>query len=161
MGVRRASRGSGKPHRWAVTALYAIFGAVFLALLWAYPSPLPERLHKQMTRYRPTYVPLVAEQLMTDAEEAPGWVFTDRPFYAAQAGLLVPPPIAVLSRKRLESGIIGPERLREVLRDYRPSYVLLERFTSEYGPLFMDELDTHYDPVLIVPPARYYRRKVF
>ena len=87
-----------------------------------------------MTIYRPNYIQEMADQLRADGQAAPGWVFTDHPFYAVQAGLVVPPPIAVLSRKRLESGTITREMLRDVLKEYEPPYVLLERFTYDYGP---------------------------
>lgn len=163
LGLRRAvaSLIGGGPKRsaWLKIALYSGGAAAVLALLWGYPMPLPQRQAEQMTIYRPNYIQEMADQLRADGQAASGWVFTDHPFYAVQAGLVVPPPIAVLSRKRLESGIITREMLRNVLREYEPPYVLLERFTYDYGPVVIDEVNAHYDEVLEQGPAKYYRRR--
>ena len=112
-----------------------------------------------MTIYRPLFVWPVYDQLRADAQTAPGWVFTDRPFYAFQAGLPVPPTMAVISRKRLESGIITQEMIVDALKQYRPRYVLLERFTYSYGPSIIDRINRNFDQVLDIDPARYYRLK--
>jgi hypothetical protein len=135
-------------------------GAAALALFWFYPNPLPERLAWQMTIYRPNYIQSVADRLRADAATAaPGeWIFTDHPFYAFQAGLAVPPEIAVLSRKTLEANIIRQEHLARVMRDYAPRFVLFERFTDSYSPEVMDEIHAHYSKEIEEGPARYYIR---
>jgi hypothetical protein len=164
LGLRRAvaslTGGGAKAGAWVRTALYVGGAAAVLALLWGYPVPLAQRQAEQMEIYRPNYIQEMVDQLRADGEAAPGWVFTDHPFYAVQAGLVVPPPIAVLSRKRLESGTITREMLRDVLQEYAPPYVLLERFTYDYGPVVIDEVNAHYDEVLEQGPAKYYRRRV-
>jgi hypothetical protein len=158
-GLRGLAGRIGTPQAWVEGVLYVGGAVLVLALLWGYPAPLSQRQAEQMAIYRPNYIQEMADQLRADAQGTPGWVFTDHPFYAVQAGLLVPPPIAVLSRKRLESGAITRETLRDVLQEYEPPYVLLERFTYDYGPVVIDEVNAHYDEVLEQGPAKYYRRR--
>jgi hypothetical protein len=159
-----AGAGAGGPRRsaagLALGAAVLAFGAAALALLWFYPTPLPERLAAQMTIYRPNYIQSVADRLQADAAAAAedDWIFTDHPFYAFQAGLPVPPEIAVLSRKTLEANIIRQEHLAKVLRDYAPRFVLFERFTDSYSPEVMDEIHAHYSKEIEEGPARYYIR---
>lgn len=142
----------------------ALTTAIIIAivfLFWFYPNPYPERLAWQMTTFRPLYIEPVMERLRTDAAQAgpDKWIFTDHPFYAFQAGLAVPPEIAVLSRKSLETGIITQEMLAQVMRDYAPRFVLFERFTGGYSPEVMDEIHAHYREELEADIARYYLRQ--
>lgn len=134
--------------------------AAIAAVFWFFPNPYPERLDWQLTTFRPNYVEPVVERLRADAAEADPqeWIFTDHPFYAFQAGLAVPPEIAVLSRKSLETGIITQEMLAKVMRDYAPRFVLFERFTGTYSPEVMDEIHAHYSEELEADSARYYLR---
>jgi hypothetical protein len=134
--------------------------AAAVLLLWSYPTPLPQRLAEQMVIYRPNYIQAVADRLRADAgaTDRTDWIFTDHPFYAFQAGLAVPPEIAVLSRKTLEANIIRQEHLARVLRDYAPRFVLFERFTDSYSPEVMDEIHAHYRQEIEEGPARYYIR---
>jgi hypothetical protein len=134
--------------------------ALALWLLWFFPTPLPERLAGQMSIYRPNYIQQVADRLIADAAatDRSDWIFTDHPFYAFQAGLAVPPEIAVLSRKTLEANIIRQEHLAQVMRDYEPRFVLFERFTGTYSPEVMDEIHAHYTEQIEDGPARYYIR---
>ena len=144
-----------------ITAALALGAAAAVALVfWFYPNPYPERLEWQMTTFRPLYIEPVMERLRADAAQASRdeWIFTDHPFYAFQAGLAVPPEIAVLSRKSLETGIITQEMLAQVLRDYEPHFVLFERFTDSYSPEVMDEIHDHYSKELEADAARYYLR---
>ena len=141
--------------------LLGIAGAAgVVAVLWFYPNPLPDRLAWQMAIYRPNYIQQVADRLQADAAatDKSGWIFTDHPFYAFQAGLAVPPEIAVLSRKTLEANIIRQEQLAQVLRDYAPHFVLFERFTDSYSPEVMEEIHAHYSKEIEEGPARYYIR---
>ncbi|MBX3015811.1 MAG: glycosyltransferase family 39 protein [Caldilineaceae bacterium] len=131
--------------------------ALCLAILY-YPSPLGQRLDEQSKLYRPLYIWEMVHQLSADAKAEPGFVFTDRPFYAFQADLPVTPPIAAISRKRMESGILTEEDMLDALIEYEPEYVILQRFTDDYSPAVMEEINEHYDLVLEIPPGRYYRR---
>jgi len=56
------------------------------------------------------------------------WVFTDRPMYAFRSGCLVPPEIAVLSRKRIKTGGLTEQEIFEILQKRQPEQVLLARF---------------------------------
>jgi hypothetical protein len=159
-GLRRAWAERRQPQGIAWAALVALTTAVVVLVFWFYPNSYPERLTWQMTTFRPLYVESVAERLRNDAAatDRQDWIFTDHPFYAFQAGLAVPPEIAVLSRKSLETGIITQEMLARVLRDYEPHFVLFERFTDSYSPEVMDEMHAHYNKELEADAARYYLR---
>ncbi len=56
------------------------------------------------------------------------WVVTDMPMYAFRVGLLVPPPLAAITDKRLASGEASEEQIIQVIEEYRPEQVLLGRF---------------------------------
>ena len=160
-GLRRAWTARDQGQGMVYAALAAAFAAAVVLIFWFYPNPYPERLGWQMTTFRPLYIEPVAERLRADAAGAgrAEWIFTDHPFYAFQAGLLVPPEIAVLSRKSLETGIITQEMLAQVMRDYAPRFVLFERFTGGYSPEVMDEIHAHYSEELEADTARYYLRQ--
>lgn len=149
-----------QPQGAAMAFLVAVSVTTVIAGFWYYPNPYPERLAWQMSTFRPNYVGPVAERLRADAAGADPevWIFTDHPFYAFQAGLAVPPEIAVLSRKSLETGIITQEMLAQVMRDYAPAYVLFERFTGGYSPEVMDEIHAYYREEMEADSARYYVR---
>ena len=133
--------------------------ALVVAILFL-PAPFEERLAEQMQINRPNYIEPAFQHLRDDAVDQPGFVFTDHPFYAFEAGLPVPPPIAVLSRKTMETGVITDEALLDVLEEYAPRYVLLERFPNEYSETFLALLEQRYDLIYDeIEPARYYRIK--
>lgn len=98
----------------------------------------------------------IVSRLCPAGRSKPAWVFSDRPMYAFQAGLSMPPPIAALTRKRFLSGTITDEMLLDVLRTYRPEYVLLERFFRDYSQEFVKAVgedyelleDYYYGPIL-------------
>lgn len=141
------------------TALLSATAVALCAALLKYPSPLAERLEEQAKLYRPLYIWELVHQLQADAKEEQGFVFTDRPFYAFQAGLPVTPPIAAISRKRMQSGILTQEDMLNALTKYKPEYVILQRFSDEdYSAAVMDEIHRHYKLTIEIPPGRYYRR---
>lgn len=70
-------------------------------------------------------------QLVLKYKKSTQWVFTDRPIYAFYAGLRVPPEIAVMSYKRLNSGDLTSKELLAVLENYRPEQIVLDRWTGQ------------------------------
>lgn len=76
----------------------------------------------------------VVERILEYQKET-RWVFTDNPIYAFYANLPVPPEIAVLSRKRVASGEVTREYLYDLLHQYQPEQVILERFPEVYEPI--------------------------
>jgi hypothetical protein len=64
--------------------------------------------------------------------------------------------MAVLSQKRLRSGLITEEILLDTLITYRPRYVIIERFIPLYGQSVLDEIDHRYDLVMEAGRARYF-----
>jgi hypothetical protein len=65
---------------------------------------------------------------MTSWADRTHWVVTDLPMYAFRVGLLVPPPLAAITDKRLASGEITEAQIIEVIETYKPEQVLLGRF---------------------------------
>jgi 4-amino-4-deoxy-L-arabinose transferase-like glycosyltransferase len=84
------------------------------------------------------------------------WVLTDRPIMAFQAGLPVPPSVAVITDKRMRTGLLREEDLINVLRVWKPEQVLLARFEL---PRLLRELQVHYRLVLSFPGRRLYWRQ--
>ncbi len=69
-------------------------------------------------------------QLVEQYKHSTRWMFTDRPIYAFYAGLYVPPEIAVISYKRLNSGQLTTKYMLSILQTYRPEQILLGRWLS-------------------------------
>lgn len=69
-------------------------------------------------------------QLVLKYRESTHWVFTDRPIYAFYANLPVPPEIAVMSYKRLNSGDLSLDDLLKILQTYHPEQIVLARWTQ-------------------------------
>ncbi|WP_341524919.1 glycosyltransferase family 39 protein [Nostoc sp. UHCC 0302] len=69
-------------------------------------------------------------QLVLKHKSSTQWLFTDRPIYAFYAGLRVPPEIAVISYKRLNSGSLTTKDILAVLQNYRPEQIVLARWNS-------------------------------
>jgi hypothetical protein len=70
------------------------------------------------------------------------WMATDLPMYAFRAGMLVPPEMAVVSRKRLVAGDFPDQELVAILKKYNPELVMLDRF--DY-PGVQAILESNYD----------------
>jgi Dolichyl-phosphate-mannose-protein mannosyltransferase len=129
------------PKMWIVVFL----GAVIAVLTVFDPVTRGHHISEEIPGPVPDYGEKVVELLCPGGRSKEAWVFTDRPIYAFQAGLAVPPPIAVLTGKRLFSGTITENDLLAVLRTYRPEYVLLERFLPNYGQDFLTAVAGMYD----------------
>jgi 4-amino-4-deoxy-L-arabinose transferase-like glycosyltransferase len=145
---------------WRRGALLVATAVALFATVLFLPEPFEQRLAEQMSINRPNYIEPAFQHLRADADGEPDFVFTDHPFYAFEAGLPVPPPIAVLSRKTMETGVITDVALVGVLEEYAPRYVLLERFPNEYSDEFRAILEQDYDLIYDkIEPAQYYRLK--
>ncbi|MDY6784565.1 MAG: glycosyltransferase family 39 protein [Cyanobacteriota bacterium] len=96
----------------------------------------------------------IVERIL-DYQKETHWVLTDNPMYAFAAGLRVPPEIAVLSRKRIASGEINPDRLYALLAQYQPEQVILERFPEVYEPI-RPYLDANYTQIGDRGPSKHY-----
>jgi hypothetical protein len=62
--------------------------------------------------------------ILSDHASGTSWLFTDRPMFAFLADLPVPPNLAVLSRKRLETGELTSAELLSMLEEYKPELIL-------------------------------------
>jgi hypothetical protein len=64
-------------------------------------------------------------QAMSSYREHTRWFYSQDPKYGFHARLPLPPEVAVLPRKRFETGQIDYARILQYLRRYRPEQVLL------------------------------------
>ena len=103
-----------------------------------------QRIVDETARSRPAYEADVVSLLQGATEASPGFVFTDRPYYAFQAGMLVPPEMAAFTRKRYQSGQISDPMLISILSVYAPEHVLLARFRPMYGDELLDQIERTY-----------------
>lgn len=71
---------------------------------------------------------------MTNHAPKTNWVVTDEPMYAFRIGRLIPPHLAVISRKRLVTGNLTEEQIIEIIDEYKPEQVMIGRF--RYPTLF-------------------------
>ncbi|MFQ4143237.1 ArnT family glycosyltransferase [Chlorogloeopsis sp. ULAP02] len=85
-------------------------------------------------------------QLVLRYKDSTNWIFTDRPIYAFYARLCVPPEIAVMSYKRLNSGELTSQEILSVLQKYRPEQIVLSRWTSQLksDSKFLAYINTNY-----------------
>ncbi len=84
------------------------------------------------------------------------WVVTDLPMYAFRAGLFVPPNLAVISAKRIETGLITGVDILKTIQKYKPEQILLGRFKFPKLEIYL-----HKDYRVIVDTGnfRFYIRK--
>jgi hypothetical protein len=157
-GWRLALGWQAQGRRWLAFAGLAASAAAVVMVFWVWPKPFTERLDEQMSIYRPLFVWDIQQRLIDEANAQGGWIFTDRPYYAFRANTPVIPTVAVLSRKRMEAGIITDEIMLAGIQQYEPTYVLTERFTGAYGASIMDEINAHYEMIAQNDPAQLFRR---
>ncbi len=74
------------------------------------------------------------------------WVFTDNPMYAFYNDLIVPPEIAVMSYKRINSGDLTFAKMLAILKKYRPEQIILTRWTTQIkkDKNIMDYINVNY-----------------
>jgi hypothetical protein len=75
--------------------------------------------------------------LLADHASETTWVFTDRPMFAFQARLPVPPFLAVFSSKRLQTGELSDADILSTLEAYQPEMILRGRFDLPIVDEFM------------------------
>jgi hypothetical protein len=74
------------------------------------------------------------------------WVVTDTPMYAFRIGSSIPPPLAVISEKRLVTGNITEDQIITFIDKEKPEQVMIGRFRftklktslqDDYRPLYI------------------------
>lgn len=83
------------------------------------------------------------------------WVITDQPMYAFRANLLVPPHLAVISRKRIKTGGLTEHEVLDTIHKWKPEQVLLIRFE---WPLIENYLEEHYRVIFFHSGKKLYLR---
>jgi len=66
-------------------------------------------------------------QMILKYKSLTNWVFTDNPMYAFYNDLIVPPEIAVISYKRINSGDLTFAEMLAILNKYHPEQIILTR----------------------------------
>lgn len=67
------------------------------------------------------------------------WIITDEPMYAFRTVLPIPPPIAVITRKRLDTGYLTEDQIIDAVREWKPEQVLLGRFNFPDLEKYLEE----------------------
>ncbi|HET7009783.1 MAG TPA: glycosyltransferase family 39 protein [Anaerolineales bacterium] len=67
--------------------------------------------------------------VMGNHVEETNWLYTDRPMFAFLTRLPVPPNLAVITAKRLETGQLTDEEVLATLEAYKPEMILNARFS--------------------------------
>ncbi|MEJ2599795.1 MAG: glycosyltransferase family 39 protein [Anaerolineales bacterium] len=109
--------------------------------------------------YEPTEKPPREMQVINEIQKyAPQtrWMVTDLPMYAFRADILVPPELAVFSRKRLVAGDLTDQELQAAFQKYDPELVMLDRF--DY-PGLQTTLDAGYEEGFTFLNLHLYVRK--
>ena len=76
--------------------------------------------------------------------------------YAFRIGRPIPPPLAVFSEKRLVTGNLTEEQILDIINDYEPEQVLIERFEL---PVLKALLGDDYDTLYAREEINLYLRK--
>ncbi|MCP4164789.1 MAG: hypothetical protein GY759_02710 [Chloroflexi bacterium] len=153
---RRKQEHSSNPRQVRVTWAMTILGVIYIIAFAIYPSPIGKLVHHETNDGRPKFEQQIVRFLQNDVNRQSDWLFTDVPYYAANARLLVPPSLAVFTEKRINSGALSDAMLMEVLTDYEPQVLLLERFVARYGPELLAMIEQKYDLLYTFGKTRYY-----
>jgi 4-amino-4-deoxy-L-arabinose transferase-like glycosyltransferase len=97
-------------------------------------------------------------RLLSENRAGPGdKLFTDRPMYAFLAKMPMPPSLAVISGKRLNSGYLPGDFFMRRISRASPRHVILYRLPPErFSPAFPDFLAENYRLIYRLGPIRYY-----
>lgn len=123
-----------------------LVGALFGLGLYLFTWRVPETL--RLVSWKPVS-PLAGFDL-SDAQEkvlvqvnkyAPQtqWIVTDLPTYGFLAGLPVPPELAVMSMKRIETGDLTQADILQTIQNYHPEQVLLGRREYPQVQVYLEE----------------------
>ena len=85
-------------------------------------------------------------QMILKYKNFTNWVFTDNPMYAFYNDLIVPPEIAVMSYKRINSGDLTFTEMLAILNKYHPEQIILTRWTTQIknDKNIMDYINNNY-----------------
>ncbi len=112
---------------WPWAAAVVILAAV-LALIVQAPQVAGQWRKLAATAQKPTSTETTILRRLDKFAPQTNWLFTDQPMYAFRAGLLVPPELAVLSSKRVETGNLTGAQVQSAFQHYQPEQVLIGRF---------------------------------
>jgi len=90
-------------------------------------------------------------------QQQPQWVFTDSPIHAFRLGMMVPPEICVLSKKRLLAGRLPPEELVACLRQRKPELIAIPDNLFK-DQTFLAHLASNYTRMTTIGHQVCYRR---
>jgi hypothetical protein len=123
-------RRGGRNARPQVASLLAL--AAMVALLYTRGPDVLKDFDLRLPNFTPPAPDTIPERqivaLMADHADETHWVFAESPMFAFQAGLLMPPPLAVLTQKRLDTGALTEAQILQVLEAYKPEIVVQSRF---------------------------------
>lgn len=105
---------------------------IFAILLVVQIPPLAKQLSLQNPFVPQSLHVTVSEEIflakMIKRAPETKWVITDLPIYPFRANLLVPPHLAVISAKRMETGNLTEQDLIDNVQEWKPEQILMARF---------------------------------
>ena len=113
----------------SLVSILALVGLV-LVMVDRYPKIAPELSHPAYFLPGLDRAPWPEQMFLVKmANHAPEtrWVVTNLPMYAFRVGLPVPPPLAVMSEKRIVTGELTEAQIIAIVQQVRPEQVLLGR----------------------------------
>jgi hypothetical protein len=148
-------------HLSALPAILSIISLMIFARVWMTEAPISYNQFRTKPSLGEVDLKLSREKieflwLMNDYAPQTHWVVTDTPMYAFRARLPVPPNLAALTSKRVNTGNIVEAELLDIMREYQPEQVMMGRFTF---PELQAYLNAHYNLLLDQLEMRLYLRK--
>ncbi len=155
--IKPASAGPGSNSR--SLALGSLLILTILVAVYLYPKRIDRTIAEETYRALPNFDGDTMELVERVARERPGMMLTDRPFYAFQAGVLVPPWTAAFTRKRIVAGQLSEEQVLDTIRARQPDQILFERFAGTFDRVLTSEFPDQYCTMSTHESADYFVRK--
>jgi hypothetical protein len=150
-GERSRGQGAGR-NRWFAVARYACVGLFGLcAAVW-----MGARVYLQIASIRSSpqlYTALVLREIER-FKPFSHWMYADPLVYSFHADIPVPPPLAVVSLKRLWTGDMTNARIAAEMSRYKPEVILLPNDTREVP--FQEMLEADYRMIYQDDKVRLY-----
>ena len=161
LNILAAIRAWAHPRRVPLLDLAAPLAALICIPLWV-AARIPQMMSPPLLAPPAWAAPIEPEvmRMLSDRRSGPDdRLFTDRPMYAFMSGIPMPPSLAVISGKRLNSGYLPSDYFMSKISGEPPRHVILYRLPPErFSPAFPDFLLENYRLIYRSGPIRYYLR---
>ena len=161
LSIMAAIRAWAHPRRVPFLDLAAPLAALICIPLWI-ATRIPQMMAPSLLAPPAWAAPIEPQvmRILSDHKSGPNdRLFTDRAMYAFMSGIPMPPSLAVISGKRLNSGYLPNDYFMDQISGEPPRHVILYRLPPErFSPAFPDFLLENYRMIYRSGPIRYYLR---